>query len=345
MNWNCKTMGISRRMVILFAICFNGFAGFYAASIASAQDQKLTPVTLRTDVFFYGSHVPLLVGIVDGIYKKHGLEVTAMTGRGSATTLQTVANLSDHFGFADGGTHVRLAAQGLKAKQIVGMLQGNPMTIFAFPDSGIKSPKDLNGKTGGFTPGSSPEMVFPAFAKKTGIDIDSIKKVSVDIPTRDSIFILRKTDFSFGYTVTQAPILEERCGCTLVKMKYLDYGITALSNGIVVSDELIAKNPGLVRAFARATQEAIEVAVKNPERAVDMFFKYAKDTQLSRNVVTNQWQETIRILHTKATEDKPYGIMAESDWQKTIELLVEYAGVPKGSVTPNLVFTNEFLQR
>jgi NitT/TauT family transport system substrate-binding protein len=304
-----------------------------------------TPVTLRVDVFFYGSHVPLLAGIVNGIYKKHGLDVTALEGRGSATTIQTVANMSDQFGFADGGTLVKLAAQGVQVKTIVGMLERSPMVVFTLPSSGITQPKQLTGKTGGFSPGSAPEQIFPAFAKRNGIDLASIKQVSVDIPTRDSIFLLKKTDFSFGYTVTQLPILEERCKCTLNVMKYSDYGLNVISNGIITSDKLIAQNPALVKAFAQATVESINAAIKDPAEAVDAFFKYATKSQLSHAVVARQWSETIKILHTDATAKAPVGVMAESDWQKSIELLTEYGGVPKGAVAPAMVFTNKFLEQ
>lgn len=315
-----------------------------AAMPTTARSAELTPVTLRVDVFFYGAHVPLLAGIENGIYEKHGLAVTARTGRGSATTLQTVANGSDDFGFADGGTLVKLTVQGLKAKMIVGMLQTSPMVIMTKPNSGLTDPKSLNGKTGGFTPGSSPEQIFPALANKVGIDISSIKQVSADIPTRDSIFLLDQTDFSFGYTVTQVPILQERCGCTLNVMRYADYGITAISNGIVASDSLIEKDPDLVRKFAAATVEAINAAVENPKAAVDGFFAQAGNTRLSRAVVEQQWQETIKILKTEATKDLGYGVMAKEDWQKTIDLLVKYADVPAGKVTPNMVFSNAFLR-
>lgn len=317
-----------------------------AGLAAPATAAEPTPVSLRVDVFFYGAHVPLLAGIADGTYEKHGLKVTAQPGRGSATTLQTVANRSDDFGFADGGTHVKLAAQGLMAKQIVGMLQKSPMVVMTKQDSGLKQPTDLKGKTGGFTPGSSPEQVFPALANKVGLDIGTIKKVSADIPTRDSIFLLGQTDFSFGYTVTQVPMLQERCKCTLNVIHYADYGITAISNGIIASDALIAEKPDLVRRFAAATVESIAKSAQNPDTAVDGFFKYAAGkTQLSRDVVSHQWRETIKILRTDATKDKPFGTMAESDWQKTIDLLVQYADVPAGKVTPSMVYTNAFLPK
>ena len=315
----------------------------FATLATPAHGAELEEVSFRADVFFYGSHVPILAGIQNGIYEKHGLKVTAQPGRGSATVLQTVANRSDDFGFADGGTHVKLAAQGLKAKQIVGILQRSPMVIMARPDSGIAQPSDLNGRTGGFTPGSSPEQIFPAFARIHGIDVASIKQVSADIPTRDSIFMLGQTEFSFGYSVTQVPILQERCECELVVMRYADHGITAISNGIVASDALIEEKPDTVRRFAAATVEAIEAAMENPEPAIDAFFEYAGEVRFSREVVANQWKETIDILHTPTTSDKPIGYTAASDWQETINLLVTYGGVPEGAVAPDMVHTNEFL--
>src|SRR5690606_40486779 len=69
----------------------------------------------------------------------------------------------------------------------------------------------------------------------------SVKRVSADIPTRDNLFLGGQTDFSFGYTTAQLPLLQERCNCQLNVIRYSDYGITALSNGVVVSDALIAE--------------------------------------------------------------------------------------------------------
>ena len=330
-----------RRRSLVAALCL-GAAGLAASLTASAQDN----VTLRVDVFFYGAHVPLLAGIADGTYEKHGLKVTAQTGRGSATTLQTVGNKSDDFAFADGGTLIRLTAQGLKVKQVVGMLQKNPMIIMTRKTSGLVQPKDLNGRTGGFTPGSAPEQILPALASLTGIDRNSIKRISADIPTRDNAFLSGQTEFTFGYTVTQLPLLQERCNCELNVIRYSDYGITSISNGIVVSDALIAEKPDLVRRFATATVESIEKAARDPKSAIDGFFKYAEGkTQLSRNVVSKQWEETIKLLRSDNGKDLPYGRMADKDWKDTIDLLVKHAELPEGKVTPAMVYTNQYLSR
>ncbi len=248
---------------------------------AAAQERPLDKVSVRADVFFYGAHAPIMVGIVDGIYKKHGIDATFATGRGSGTTIQTVANMSDQFGFADGATLVRLTAQGLRAKQIVGILQTGSNSVMTLPDSGINKPSDLNGKTTGFAPGSATDQIFPAFAKKAGVDFASIKGLSVDPPTRDSLFLLKKIDFDMALAVAQGPILQERCNCKLNLMRFSDYGLNLMSNGIVASDKIIAENPDLVRRFAVATVEAIAATVADPSHGIDAFLQYAPNAGFS----------------------------------------------------------------
>lgn len=321
--------------------------GFWltTAIAALAQAPALDRVSIRADVFFYGAHVPIMLGIVDGIYKKYGIDATLSPGRGSATTIQTVANMSDQFGFADGATLVKLTAQGLRAKQIVGILQSGSNSVISFPDAHISKPADLDGKTTGFAPGGATDQIFPAFAKRTGIDLSSIKGLSVDPPTRDSLFLLKKIDFDIALAAAQLPLLEERCSCKLNLMRFSDYGLSLMSDGIVTSDKMITERPGLVKRFAAATVEAIKATVANPQHGVDDFMRYAPSAGVSRNVVVSQWEQAVRLLHTPQTKDKPIGEMDAKDWQDTIDLLVQYVKLPKDVVKPDMVFTNEFLPR
>ena len=248
----CRSIGLVT--ILLAAIAAAGSVGGSPRRRSARSD----PVSVRADVFFYGAHTPIMVGIVDGIYKKHGIDASFTAGRGSGTTIQTVANGSDQFGFADGATLVRLTAQGLRAKQIVGILQIGSNSIMTLPDSGITKPQDLNGKTTGFAPGSATDQIFPAFAKKAGVDFASIKGLSVDPPTRDSLFLLKKIDFDMALAVAQvADPAGERCGCKLNLMRFSDYGLSLMSNGLIASDKIIAENPDLVRRFTAATVEAI----------------------------------------------------------------------------------------
>lgn len=330
-------IGITRRIASA-SLCI-----LLGTGMAAAQDAPKDAVNVRADVFFYGAHIPIMVGIADGIYAKYNIDAKFQAGRGSGTTIQTVANQSDQFGFADGATLVRLASKGLKAKQVMGVLQTTSNSVMTLPDSGLTKPADLNGKTTGFAPGSATDQIFPVFAKKAGIDYSSIKGLSVDPPTRDNLFLLKKIDFNIALAVAQLPILEEKCQCKLNVMRFSDYGLNLMSNGIVASDDLIQKNPDLVKRFVAATAEATKKAMENPEHGVDVFMEFTSNAGLSRKVVAQQWAEAMKVLHTKRTQDKPLGVMDAADWQETIDTLVENVGLPAGAVTPDMVFTNEFV--
>src|SRR5699024_4443915 len=52
----------------------------------SSSADGVTQIDFRTDIFFNGGHLPLIAGIEEGIYEKHGLEVKAQEGTGSGTT-------------------------------------------------------------------------------------------------------------------------------------------------------------------------------------------------------------------------------------------------------------------
>jgi NitT/TauT family transport system substrate-binding protein len=313
-----------------------------AGPTVAATPAPLKPVTFRAEIGFNGKHVPFLAGIVEGIYKKHGLDVTAKEGTGSATIVQTVGNGSDDFGFVDGAVLTQTAAKGLPVKMVVGVLQTAGMVVVATPQSGITKVADFNGKTGAFANGVSIENLFPAFAAKNGIKMDSITRVAVDAPTRDTMVVTGKVDFGFNL-LNSVPTMEARCSCKLTVFKYSDYGVDTVGNGIVTTDTMIRDRPDLVKAFAAATVEAIDFAVKNPTQAVDDFFKYATSTQFTKPTITEQWKIASTFLHTPATATKPIGCMATSDWQQTIDFMTQYGGVAAGSMTPPKAFTNDYL--
>ena len=84
-------------------------------------------------------------------------------------------------------------------------------------------------------------------------------------------------------------------------MRFSDYGLNLMSNGVVASDRIIAEHPDLVRRFATATIESIVAAVGNPEHGIDAFMQYAPNAGFRRKVVTEQWAEASKLLHTPRT--------------------------------------------
>src|SRR5260370_38788848 len=63
----------------------------------------------------------------------------------------------------------------------------------------------------------------------------------------------------------------------IVRINYKDVGLDYYGNGIIASDEMIAKNPDQVRAFVRATIKGMKDAFANPADAATIMAKYQKE--------------------------------------------------------------------
>lgn len=85
-------------------------------------------------------------------------------------------------------------------------------------------------------------------------------------------------------------------------------------------DGTIAGNPDLVTKMVAATSEAFQAAVDDPQAAVEAMD--GKDPQMPDfDVLLNQWEETILLLHTDATDGEVPGVTAAEDWENTLALL------------------------
>src|SRR5678809_508007 len=103
-------------------------------------------VSLRLNWYFGGLHVPFYYGKEKGFYKEEGIDLTINEGRGSANTVQVVAAGSDTFGLADSSSVIATAAKGADIKSVMSLLNSTGYSVVSLAETGIKTPKDLEGK-------------------------------------------------------------------------------------------------------------------------------------------------------------------------------------------------------
>jgi NitT/TauT family transport system substrate-binding protein len=321
--------------------CFWLLACAVAVLLAATPALATDKVSLRTDVFFHGPHAPFFLGIEKGFYREADIELTVHPGTGSGTVIKLVGNRNDDFGYADAGTLVKAVSEGVPVKMVMGILQASPMVIVSLRDSGIDKPSDLPGKTMAGTPGSSPELMFPAFCKINRIDCSGISMVQVDIPGKVTALLAKRVQGTFVYAVTQVPMIEDQIGGPINVIRYADHGLNILSNGIVVNSDVLDKNPDLVRRFVRATVKSWQYAVDHQDEAVAAFGKVSDKPKAG--VVRQQLDTTLSLLSTPRTKGKPLGWMSPDDWAETVGYLKEYGGVSKDTM-PDRIFTNAFVE-
>ena len=139
---------------------------------------------------------------------------------------------------------------------------------------------------------------------------------------------------------TTFPMYLEECGEDGGYLRYSDAGLNFFSNGLIAPTDTIESDPELVEALVAATSEAFEAAQEDPEAAVAAM--EGKDPQMpSQEVLLHQWEGTIELLHTDATEGEAPGANATADWESTLEVLSE-AGLISGDGDVDTYFDDAF---
>jgi NitT/TauT family transport system substrate-binding protein len=254
-----------------------------------------------------------------------------------------VAAGSATFGYADLGTMIKAAAKGAPVKAVGVLIQTSPMAVIGFAEKNIREPKDLVGKTVALTPGDAVGQIFLAFLKATGIKESQFNSVTGDAATKRNAVIMGRADLLTGHVNDQAVSVQEATGKKVQSIRFADYGVNPVNNGIIARKELLTGKPELIRRFMRASTRAVEAAVKEPAAALEALTK-ANPKAGKPETLKEQLTRTLPLFHTKYTEGKrPWRVSAE-DMTMTLDLMVEYGGVdPATRGKPEDYYTNEFL--
>jgi NitT/TauT family transport system substrate-binding protein len=311
-----------------------------AVPLRARAAAPLKRVNMTLDWIYQGPNVGFMVAHDKGFYREAGLDVAITAGKGSGSTAQLVASKAAEFGFSDGYVVANGVSKGMAIKTIGSVFRKNPAALIVLADSGITSPKQLEGKTIAMTAGSGQFQQWPAFAKGAGIDASKVQVVNIDPAGVGPALINKKVDGIGGYAQGYVPAIEIRGKKQVRIFWFADYGVTVVSNGIIVHDDLLKSDPELVRAFVAPTIKGFLYGRQHPDEAVASVLKYlpTMDAAICRRELELSWKTWV----TPSTKGKPLGWEADADWASTIAVLKQYGGVAT-AVATSQVYTNEFV--
>jgi len=335
-----KRTAISRRRFLQNSALAAGAMAAPAVTLRARAAGALRQVSMTLDWIYQGPNVGFMVAQDKGFYRDAGLDVAINSGKGSGTTAQLIASKAAQFGFADGYAVANGIAKGMTIKTVGSVFRKNPAALIVLADSGITTPKQLEGKTIAMTAGSGQFQQWPAFAKGAGIDASKVQIVNIDPAGVGPALVNKKVDGIGGYAQGYVPAIEIRGKKQVRIFWFADYGVTVVSNGIIVHDDLLKSDPELVRAFVPPTIKGFLHGRQHPEDAVASVIKYlpTADPTIVRRELELSWKTWV----TPSTKGKPLGWEAEADWASTLAVLKQYGGVGT-PVETSQVYTNEFV--
>lgn len=312
------------------------------AAIQPLHAMAQQKVTLTLNWTPYGLHVGPVVARERGLYKAAGLEVDILRGYGSGESVKRTALGTTTFAMADPASVALGRDKGLLVRQVATVMDRSSDAMYFRKGSGISKPKDLEGKTIGVAAGESHLALFPAFAKNANIDVSRIKWVTFNPPAKIPSLMGGSVDAVMTYA-TEEPTLDsaaEKAKNAWAKFPFSDYGVDNYSIGIIASDDLIKKDPELVRKFVSATMAGYALAVEDPAGAARDFVKSFPET--SQDLIQAQWRIVADHLLTDTAKAKGYGYIREDKMAATLEYVKNFSKL-ENPIKATDLFSMEYL--
>ncbi len=202
-------------------------------------------------------------------------------------------------------------------------------------ESGIRSPKDWEGKTFGYKISVPPAYV--AMLEAGGVDRSKVKEVRVGFDPR--ILTEGQVDILAIFKSNEPDTLR-RLGFEVTVFDAADLGVPTLGLTYITREELVETDSDTVERFLKATMKGLAFAFDNVDEAVDIVMKYAPDEARDhmRAMLLTEKGDAVSPL----TDDKGLGWMTEAQWQVFHDSLLSHDALPN-SVDIASAYTDRFL--
>ena len=296
-------------------------------------------VKLRLDWVYGTEHSGVFVALQQGYFRDEGIDVQVMPGEGSSVTVKLVGTGDVEFGYATADQAILAADKGLPVVTTAVILQQNPVAIVFPKSTGIKTLKDLYGKRLGLQLKSAVERQWRAVVKMNEIDTSKINEVPADLSVAKLIIAQRiDAGVAFAFNDGLLPVSE---GIEMGWLYFRDFGLPMYSSGLITNEELIKKNPDLVRRFTKAFVKGWTYAKQHPDEAYALTI--AANPTLDNKYNKLKLPAVLELTDSADVTAHGIGYSSVEGWNALMNTMVRLDLIKK-PLDPSAVFTNEFLK-
>ena len=203
--------------------------------------------------------------------------------------------------------------------------------LIALIVSGGALPKGLDGTKQ--TEHVDTTQIAVSALEALGLDPSKLKIANIAPPARASALLSGQVP-AIEFFVMARPGLEAGAGDANAELRTFllsDHGLDLYSNGLAASEDYLARNGGLVKAFVLAGLKGWKFALANPQKAADDEIKFVPS--LKPEGIVAELGVVSDLAITPDTKQHGFGWFDPAKMQSNADFVVKYIGVT-GSPPP-----------
>jgi NitT/TauT family transport system substrate-binding protein len=255
---------------------------------AASAGGELTPVTVG--VIPIVDVAPIYLGVQEGIFEDHGLDVTLELAESGAAIVPAVVSGEYQFGFSNLTSLLVASSEGLPLKVVApgdfstGEVGADFSAVVAPADSDIAGPADLAGRTVAV---NSLKNIGDTTVRKVvddaGGDPSAVEFVEMGFADMPAAVAAGQVDAAWVVEPNLTRSVE--LGAKIVSSNFVKTDHDLLIAAYFTSDQAIAQDPQTVEAFTEAIKESLRYAQEHPAETREVLDTYTEIDPVVKSVM------------------------------------------------------------
>ncbi|QHW32384.1 ABC transporter substrate-binding protein [Paenibacillus rhizovicinus] len=274
--------------------------------------KPLQKISLMLDWYPNAVHSFLYAAQDEGYFAKAGLDVDIQMPADTNDALKLVAAGKIDLALTYQPQVLMARGENIPVKSIAAIVRHPLNHLMVAADSGIQSPKDLAGKTVGFSSIPLYEAMARTMIKQDGGDPDKAKMVDVGYDLIPSI-ATGKVDAIIGGFINHEQLLLAKEGHPVTSLDPAAYGVPDYYELVLAaSDDGLKDKKDLLTKFVTAAAEGQQYVADHPDEALATLMKHEdKNSPLDADIE----KQSLQILLPLMTDQgQPFGSQDPASW-------------------------------
>ncbi|GAB7037408.1 MULTISPECIES: ABC transporter substrate-binding protein [Catenuloplanes] len=287
---------------------------------ADEDDGSLRRIVYLTAFGATGRDAFAWVAQEKGYFRDAGLDVEIRLGAALSDNMRTLAAGRADFMNSDLIGGVISAGQGTFTgfRVFAAIHQQSLVSIVTPADGPIKKPADLAGKRLGAATASVNQVLFPAYAKATGLDPAGVTWVNAAPAQVPALLASGRVDALCTFLIGR-PGIEAAAGKQMTVLPFSDALPDTFGNALTTSASLAESDPDLVRRFRDAALRGLADTLADPRAAAELLH----ERNPASTVAAAEGEITLMAPLTTPTGGGPLGSIDRDRLTRAIAMLTD----------------------